>query len=157
LANHYFVLARIGNPDHVNINHAADVRFVREERLQCNLHYPTALRYGQTLLLKAEYETSGTLTEAKYIDDRLRDWRAAREEGIDRALDEFQLDAQFAPDFSDAPAIAGYPAIIVPAGYRADGKPFGVSFTGSAISEPTLLRLAYAFEQATKARVAPSL
>ncbi|MCC2683144.1 MAG: amidase [Paenibacillaceae bacterium] len=135
----------------------APVKTLREVIEFNNLHHPEALRYGQSLLLKAEYETSGTLTEAEYLKDRLRDWRASREEGIDKALIEHRLDALFAPDFSDAPAVAGYPAIIVPAGYKADGKPFGVSFTGDAFSEPTLLRLAYAFEQATKSRVAPSL
>jgi amidase len=135
----------------------APAKTLREAIEFNNVHHTKALRYGQTLLLKAEYETSGTLTEAKYIEDRLRDWRASREEGIDQALNEHKLDALFAPDFSDAPAVAGYPAIIVPAGYKADGKPFGVSFTGGAFSEPTLLRLAYAFEQAAKARVAPKL
>ena len=57
-------------------------------------------------------------------------------------------------DSSSAPAVAGYPHITVPAGY-VFGMPVGLSFFGRAWSEPTLLKLAYAFEQATKARKPP--
>ncbi|WP_170318252.1 amidase family protein [Paenibacillus thalictri] len=120
-------------------------------------HHEKTLKYGQTLLLQAEYETSGTLTESKYIQDRLRDWRASREEGIDRLLAEHKLDAIFCPGVTDSPAVAGYPAIIVPAGFRQDGLPFGAAFTASAYSEPALLRFAYAFEQASRARRPPVL
>jgi amidase len=57
---------------------------------------------------------------------------------------------------SQFPAVAGYPHITVPAGFHM-GMPMGISFYGRAWSEPTLIRLAYAFEQATKARTAPGL
>jgi amidase len=55
---------------------------------------------------------------------------------------------------SSLAAVAGYPNITVPAGY-VQGLPAGISFFGRAFSEPTLIKIAYAFEQATKARRAP--
>ncbi|MEF3302318.1 amidase [Paenibacillus sp. GYB003] len=121
-----------------------------------NRHHEQTLKYGQTLLLRAQYETSGTMTEPAYINDRLRDWRRSREEGIDRLLREHRLDALLCPGVTDAAAVSGYPSIIVPAGCREDGMPFGVAFTGTAYSEPALLRLAYAFEQASKRRTPPT-
>lgn len=122
-----------------------------------NRHHDQTLKYGQTLLLRAQYETSGTMTESKYINDRLQDWRRSREDGIDRLLREHRLDALLCPGVTDAAAVAGYPSIIVPAGFRDDGMPFGVAFTGTAHSEPALLRFAYAFEQASKGRKPPTL
>ena len=70
----------------------------------------------------------------------------------------YRLDALFFPsNFGAAmPARAGYPSIIVPGGYLENGSPFGVAFTGLAWSEPTLIRVAYAFEQATKWRRPPN-
>jgi amidase len=53
-------------------------------------------------------------------------------------------------------AKAGYPSIAVPAGYMKNGRPFGVTFAGTAFSEGVLIKLAYAFEQATKHRRSPS-
>ncbi|MFK7695936.1 amidase family protein [Paenibacillus sp. HJGM_3] len=120
-------------------------------------HLGAALKYGQTLLLKAEYETSGTLTEARYIQDRLRDLRVSREEGLDRLFREHRLDALFCPGVTDSAAVSGYPSVIVPAGCREDGMPFGVAFTGLAYTEPQLLRLAYAFEQTAGGRIRPKL
>jgi amidase len=60
----------------------------------------------------------------------------------------------FTGGYSTASAVAGYPHITVPAGY-VRGLPVGISFFGRAWSEPTLIKLAFAFEQATKARRAP--
>ncbi|PAF20025.1 hypothetical protein CHH61_23235, partial [Shouchella clausii] len=54
-------------------------------------------------------------------------------------------------------AKAGYPSITVPAGYTPEGEPVGITFTGLAYSEPLLIKLAYAFEQATRHRKAPEL
>src|SRR6266498_3333206 len=61
---------------------------------------------------------------------------------------------QFTGGYSTASAVAGYPHVPVPAGYLC-GMPVGLSFIGKAWSEPTLIRFAYAFEQATKVRRAP--
>lgn len=122
-----------------------------------NRHHSQTQKYGQKLLLKAEHETSGTLTEARYIQDRLRDLKASREDGIDRLFQEHQLDALFCPGVTDSAAISGYPSIIVPAGCLENGMPFGVAFTGTAYSEPQLLRIAYAFEQNVGTRVYPQL
>lgn len=95
-----------------------------------------------------------------------------RTEGIDAIMDKHHLDAVVAPTggpawitdlvtgdhfsggSSNAAAVAGYPNINVTAG-SISGLPVGISFFGRAWSEPTLIRLAYSFEQATKARMAP--
>ncbi|MCL6458113.1 MAG: amidase, partial [Gorillibacterium sp.] len=132
-------------------------------------HAEQALKYGQGTLIWSE-ETSGTLTEQAYLDSRKKDLEMARKQGIDYALQEHQLDALLFlgnEGGSDLAARAGYPIITVPAGYAINGVvapggyvtkgPQGVSFVGTAFSEPLLLKLAYGFEQATKHRFPPQL
>ncbi len=117
------------------------------------------LKHGQTLLVAAE-KTSGTLTDKEYIEARARDLYFATSAGIDFVMKEHRLDALVFPSNWGAslPAKAGYPSITVPGGFAAgNGEPVGVTFSGLAYSEPTLLRLAYAFEQATNHRRAPQL
>ncbi|MCA1032478.1 amidase [Bacillus timonensis] len=116
------------------------------------------LRYGQTLLLEAN-STSGTLTESAYLDSLERDHYLSTSMGIDLALSENNIDIIVFPNNYGAaiPAKAGYPSITVPAGYTSEGEPVGITFTGTAFSEPLLLKVAYAFEQATKYRVQPVL
>lgn len=121
-----------------------------------NQNHEKALKYGQKNLIRAEYETSGTLTESTYISDRINDLQLSQKEGIDKVIDENKLDVLFCPCISDIAAIAGYPSIVVPAGFTSDGMPIGVTFMGKAYSEPVLLKIAYAFEQAIKARVMPA-
>lgn len=118
-------------------------------------HPEEALKYGQKTLLRAEFETSGTLSEPAYILDKINDIRLSRTEGIDKVIDENKLDVLFCPGITDIAAVAGYPSIMVPAGFAGSGMPFGVTFIGKAYSEPTLLKIAYAFEQITKARIKP--
>ncbi len=126
--------------------------------------------FGQDLFVRAE--AKGPLTEKEYLDALEKNHRLARTEGIDATMDKYHLDAIVAPTggpawltdllngdhvaggSSNAAAVAGYPNINVTAGSIA-GLPIGISFFGRAWSEPTLIRLAYAFEQATKARLAP--
>lgn len=115
------------------------------------------LKHGQTLLTAAE-KTSGTLTDPEYIEARARDLYFAAQQGIDAVMREHQLDALVFPANWGAalPAKAGYPSITVPGGFAAsNGEPVGVTFSGLAYSEPTLIRLAYAYEQATGHRKAP--
>ena len=121
-------------------------------------HAEQALRHGQTILERSE-ATSGTLTEPLYLESRARDLYQSQTNGIDASMAEHQLDALVFPANYGAgiAAKAGYPSITVPAGYTPDGKPLGITFTGKAYSEPQLIRLAYAFEQASKRRVAPRL
>ncbi|WP_144463639.1 amidase family protein [Siminovitchia fortis] len=121
-------------------------------------HPDRMLKYGQKLLEMAE-ETSGTLTEPEYILTLDQDLRLSREEGIDHALKEHQLDAiMFGGDRGSVIAArAGYPTVIVPAGFVPNGEPFGVSFTGTAFSEAVLLKIAYAFEQAAPHRKPPKI
>jgi amidase len=127
--------------------------------------------FGQELFLDSEQK--GPLTDAKYKDALAKDRRLSRE-GIDTALRSSRLDALVALSGGPAwtidlvngdhylgssttpAAVAGYPSITVPAGEVA-GLPIGVSFFGTAWSEARLIRLAYAFEQATKARKVPAL
>ncbi|MFS0864446.1 amidase family protein [Fredinandcohnia sp. 179-A 10B2 NHS] len=116
------------------------------------------LKYGQVILKEAE-ETSGTLTEKDYLQALENDHYHSTINGIDYVLKEHQLDAIVFPNNFGAgiPAKAGYPSITVPAGYSPEGEPVGITFTGTAFSEPTLLKLAYAFEQGTKYRLPPKL
>lgn len=115
----------------------------------------------------------GSLESPTYLSALEKSLRLSREEGIDAVMDQYQLDALIAPTGPPAWVIdyvtgdpllpyplhsvaarAGYPVITVPAGF-VDGLPVGVSFVGRAFSEATLIRLAYAFEQATHARRVP--
>jgi len=121
------------------------------------------LRFGQDIFLAAE-ATRGDLSELEYISARQMDLRASRELGLDAYMDQNRLDAVLFPGVAGAAiaAKAGYPSVQVPAGFVAGIRdketpeyPYGATFTGRAWSEPVLLRLAYAFEQATLARRPP--
>jgi amidase len=126
--------------------------------------------FGQDLLIKAE--AKGPLTDKEYLDALAKNHQLAGKEGIDALMDKHQLDAivgptggpawltdlvtgdHFTGGSSNAAAVAGYPNINVTAGY-VSGLPVGISFFGRAWSEPTLIKLAYSFEQATKTRRSP--
>jgi amidase len=126
--------------------------------------------FGQDLFVKAE--AKGPLTEKAYVDALAKNHQLARTEGLDAIMDKHRLDALVGPTggpawltdlvngdhsaggSSNAAAVAGYPNINVTAG-SIFGLPVGISFFGRAWSEPTLIKLAYSFEQATKARQTP--
>ncbi len=121
------------------------------------------LRFGQDIFLASE-ASQGGLEAIEYVAARRMDIRATRTLGIDAYMDQHKLDAILFPSRNGASvaAKAGYPSVQVPAGMTAGvgaigtpEYPFGATFTGRAWSEPVLLRLAYAFEQATKARRMP--
>jgi len=127
--------------------------------------------FGQELFLKAQEK--GPLMDKRYVTALTRNQKLMREGGIGRAIREHKLDALIAPtgpvawlidtvngDFSPGmtstpAAVAGYPHITVPAGFVQNVLPAGISFFGNAWSEGTLIRLAFAYEQATKHRRAP--
>ncbi len=122
-----------------------------------------ALRFGQDIFLAAE-ATRGDLSEPEYVAARRMDIRTSRTLGLDAYMAAHKLDAVLFPANLGAAiaAKAGYPSVQVPAGFIAGANlaftpdyPFGATFTGRAWSEPVLLRLAYAFEQATMARKMP--
>src|SRR5207245_5390931 len=126
--------------------------------------------FGQDLFTKAL--AKGPLTDKAYRVALAKNHRMSRKEGIDAVMDKNKLDALIAPTggpawptdwvngdhftggYSTVSAVAGYPHITVPDGY-VFGMPVGISFFARAWSEPLLLKFAYAFEQATKARHAP--
>lgn len=118
-------------------------------------HPQEGLKYGMSILLDAQYNTSGNCTDPKYILDKAKCQREAQEEGLLKLMDENNLDVLICPGITDCSPISGYPSIIVPAGYSSDNMPFGITFVGRPFSEPTLIAAAYAFEQATHARKAP--
>lgn len=127
------------------------------EAIAFNNEYPEeTLRFGQDILVAAD-ATSGTLTEPEYTTARQLDIQLAKTDGIDAYMNTHQLDAILFPANRGAAiaAKAGYPSILVPTGFTTDGTPYGVTFTGKAFSEPTLLKLAYAYEQATLLRRSP--
>jgi len=121
-------------------------------------------------------EKKKPLTDAKYREELAKDLRMSRALGIDAVMTKYRLDALVAPTGgpswltdlvngdggtasapgpSSVAAVAGYPHVTVSAGYFR-GLPIGISFFGRAWSEPTLIKLAYAYEQATKHRRPPA-
>jgi amidase len=152
-----------------SLGESSPVKTLTELR-EWNLAHEQAgtLKYGQARLDGAD---GLDLEEdrAEYEADRARDLWLNGEHGIDEVMTDLELDALLFPGSGGAGIAArpGYPTVIVPFGFvessgreMPDGfdpkpRPFGVSFTGMACSEPRLLELAYAFEQATLRRVAP--
>lgn len=120
-------------------------------------HAETALKYGQDVFLRAEaVDLDGDFE--RYSAERARDLRLARDEGLAFVLEAYQLDALLFPIQlgSFIGAKAGFPSIHVPAGHLANGVGYGVTFMGRAFSEPVLIGLAYAYEQASLARRPPA-
>jgi amidase len=127
------------------------------------------IKYGQAQLDNSD-EMDLEADRARYEADRARDIALGGERGIDAVLKAHQLDAVLFPSWSGANIVArpGYPTVMVPFGmvrnaptpafpdgFEPRPAPFGVSFAGTACSEPRLMELAYAFEQATRRRVRP--
>jgi len=126
--------------------------------------------FGQDLFLKAE--AKGPLSSPRYRAALEKNHRLTRAQGIDLVMAKNRLDALIAPTggppwltdlvngdhssggCSSPAAVSGYPHITVPAGY-VHGLPVGISFFGPAYSEPVLIKLAYAFEQASRFRQPP--
>jgi amidase len=147
------------------VHSLADVIAFNESHREQEMPY-----FGQDLMIKAQ--ARGPLSSQDYLDALEKDHRLSRTEGIDAVMSKFHLDALVAPTAGPAwctdlitgdhdpggsstpAAVAGYPNINVPAGY-AFGLPVGISFFGAANSEALLIKLAYAFEQATKHRRPP--
>jgi amidase len=151
---------------------AAPVKSLTELR-QFNLTHTAgnAIRYGQSNLDISD-EMDIAFDKARYEADRAKDIALAGTRGIEAVMKEHRLDALLFPGANGAGIAArpGYPTVIVPfgmvpnaprsafpSGFNARPSPFGVSFTGLLCSEPRLLEVAYAFEQATKRRVPPPL
>ena len=127
--------------------------------------------FGQDIFIKSEEK--GPLTSKPYLQALRKNHLMTRSEGIDFIMRKYRLDAMVAPTggpswptdwingdhfsggYSSASAVAGYPHITVPAGF-VFGLPVGISFFGGAYSEHKLIQIAYAFEQATKARRPPT-
>jgi amidase len=143
-----------------------------QDIIEFNEHHPEQEMpfFAQDLFLKAQGK--GALDGKEYLDALDKSKSLMRAQGIDAVMDQFKLDALVGPTggpgwlidhidgdhdlggSSTPAAIAGYPHITVPMGF-VFGLPVGISFFGRAWSEPTLLKLAYAFEQATHHRRPP--
>src|SRR5262245_38279788 len=148
----------------------APVKTLTELREWNNAHKNAGtLKYGQSNLDISD-EMDVDADRARYESDRKRDLQITATHGIDEVMKAERLDALLFPGSSGAGIAArpGYPTVIVPFAlvpnaptppfpdsFAARSQPFGVSFTGMACSEPRLLALAYAFEQATRKRVPP--
>ncbi len=148
------------------IKSLADVIAFNEKNRAKELRY-----FAQELFVNAQ--AKGDLDSHEYKDALANNLKFSREQGIDKVLAENQLDALVAPtgelawltdfihgdssgnSFSTPAAVAGYPHITVPAGF-ARGLPCGISFVGKAWSEPALIAMAYAYEQASRRRRPPS-
>jgi amidase len=149
----------------VAVHSLADVISFNERHREKEMPY-----FGQDIMIKAQ--AKGPLTDKAYLDALEKDHRMARAEGIDAVMQQHHLDALVAPTAGPAwctdlingdhdsggsstpAAVAGYPNINVPAGFVL-GLPVGISFFGAPNSEALLIKLAYAFEQATKFRRQP--
>ncbi|HUG01316.1 MAG TPA: amidase [Longimicrobiales bacterium] len=151
--------------DAATVRTLADVIAWNEANAATSMPY-----FGQELLIQAQEK--GGLDTQEYLDALESAARLSRAEGLDVVLREERLDALIGPtggpawvtdlvngdnysvSSSTPAAVSGYPNVTVPAG-RVQGLPVGISFFGAPWSEPTLLRIAYAFEQATNHRARP--
>lgn len=156
-------LASLG--DRTKLRTLADLIRFNEEHQDVEMPY-----FGQELLRQAQ--ARGSLSDAKYLKALASSRKLSREQGIDAVMRKHQLDALVAPtqappglidlvngdhwlgSSSTPAAVSGYATLTVPAGY-VRGLPVGLSFIGRAWSEPTLLKLAHAYEQATRHRRPP--
>ena len=151
---------------------SAPVRTLTEHR-EWNIAHAKAgaIKYQQSRFDISD-EIDLVADKARLDADDAKDRRLSRDQGIDGVLKQYRLDAFITPGGSGAgiAARAGYPIIAVPfgmvpnapqqahpAGFNARPAPYGVGFVGAQCSEPTLIEIAYAFEQATRKRVPPSL
>jgi len=152
---------------------SAPVKTLKEHR-EWNLAHAKAgaIKYGQSRFDISD-EIDLVADKARVDADDAKDRRLSRDQGIDGVLKQYKLDAFITPGGAGAgiAARAGYPIIAVPfglvpnapnnnpfpAGFNAKPAPFGVGFVGAQCSEPKLIEIAYAFEQASKRRVPPAL
>jgi len=159
----------------MSLGPAAPVHSLKDVIAFNDAHKDEELRYfGQEIMMNAE--AKGPLTDVKYKSELARNHRLSRAQGIDAVMTKYKLDALIAPTggpawltdpvngdggTASAPgpstvtSVAGYPHITVPMGF-VSGLPVGLSFFGRAWSEPTLIKLAYAYEQATEHRRPPT-
>jgi amidase len=151
----------------VRVKSMADVIKFNEENKERVLQY-----FGQEHMLTAQ--EMGSLSDKKYRAARARNLLLTRKNGMDAVMNKYKLDALIVPsggpawmidlangdavnwdmESTSVAAVAGYPHLTVPAGYIL-GLPVGLSFFAKAWQEPTLIKLAFAFEQATKMRKPP--
>jgi len=158
-------LARLGPG--VAVHSLADVIAFNSKNAGRELRY-----FAQEIMEQAQKK--GPLTEKKYREELKKNRRLMGAEGIDATIHKYKLDALVAPtqgppslidlingdpggggSFTSPAAVAGYPHVTVPMGF-VRGLPVGLSFVGRAWGEATLLKLAYAFEQASPARRKPT-
>ncbi|MFC5647537.1 amidase family protein [Paenibacillus solisilvae] len=136
-----------------------------QDVINYNSTRPDVLKYGQSILLQSQaYDmTPGSQDYQTYLDQRAADIEYSRKNGINYLLSKYKLDALIGLNGATTgiAAKAGYPSITVPASYRtadgSNGQPINLQITGDAFTEEQLIQMGYAFEQATKARIAPGM
>ncbi|WP_274649573.1 amidase family protein [Paenibacillus humicola] len=136
-----------------------------QDIIDYNSAHPDILKYGQSILQQCvAYDmTPGSPDYETYLAQRAADIQYSRKNGINYLLDKYKLDALIGLNGATTgiAAKAGYPSITVPAGYRtaegSNGQPINLQITGDAFTEDQLIQMGYAFEQATKARIAPGM
>lgn len=149
------------------------------EIIEFNNNHTPPMKYGQAIAIGAEAldVSSGSTDTARYLADRAEDLLRSKRaldgvfDGPDNMKgtpDDFDAVLHSGNSNANVPAKAGYPSVLVPGGFVALSTltptdppiahpfPSGVTFSGPAFSEPHLIALAYAFEQATKHRVPPA-
>jgi amidase len=159
--------AYLAERNHPTIKTLADVIAFNEAHAAEEMPY-----YRQELHIQSE--AKGPLTETAYLEALANNHRLSRQEGIDAILDQHNLDVLVAPTAAPAAtidqingdrrlggaatpaALAGYPLLSMPAGYTPFGLPVNLTLMGRAWSEPTLIKIAYAIEQALPPRRPPT-
>jgi amidase len=121
-------------------------------------HCEEEMRFFGQEIFELSDSLSGDLRDPDYLAARALCLELGRDQGVDKALADHDLDAILSPSYAfgtSGPAVAGYPLISVPVGISSEGRPAGVWLSGGFLSEPKLIALAYAIEQLLDARRQP--
>ena len=121
-------------------------------------HCSQEMRFFGQEIFEISDSLSGALDDPDYLAARALCLELGRDQGIDRALAQHDLDAIVTPSYAfgtSGPAVAGYPMLSLPVGISSEGRPAGMWLSGGFLSEPTLLAIGYALEQVLDARTPP--
>jgi amidase len=146
------IAAYLSTLTHTRMRSLADLIGFNIEHCHQEMKY-----FGQEIFELAE-SLSGDLTDRAYVEARALCLDLGRDQGIDKALVDHDLDAILSPSYAfgtSGPAVAGYPIISVPVGISSEGRPAGVWLSAGFLSEPKLIALGHAIEQLLQPRTLP--